>query len=126
MKSLEPASKKSKQRQCIVHDADLGPYSELKDINKEREARIRAAKGKQQTLKGRNYHELQCLLVPCDIQDAKHGVQMTPCYKKITFILAGESSGVQSKLRLSKRSLDGNSAWVYPEVCRFCKKGRVI
>ena len=50
---------------------------------------------------------------------------MIPHYKKFTLILVGESPGEQSNLRLSKRSLHGNSTWVYPEVCRFCKKGRV-
>ena len=35
MKSLEPASKKSKKRQCTVHYADLRPFSELKDVNEE-------------------------------------------------------------------------------------------
>ena len=67
----------------------------------------------------------QCLLVPDNIQNATHGVHMTPCYKKFTLILAGESSGHQNSLRLSKRSLDGNSTWVYAEVCRFCKKGHM-
>ena len=116
MKSLEPASKKFKKKQCIVHYAGLGPYSELKDVNEEKEARIRAAKAKRQTLKGRNHHEEQCLLVPDNIQDAIHVVHMTPCYKKLTLILAGESSGHQSNLQLSKRSSDGNSIWVYPGV----------
>ena len=125
MKSLEPASKKSKKKQRIVHYAGLGPYSELKDVNEEKEARIRAAKAKRQTLKGRNYHEEQCLLVPDNMQDATHAVHMTPCCKKFTLILAGESSGHLNNQRLSKRSSDGNSTWVYPEVCRFCKKGRV-
>ena len=106
MKSLEPASKKSKKKQCIVRYAGLGPYSELKDVNEEKEARIRAAIAKRQTLKGRNLHEEQCLLVPDNIQDAARRVLMTPCYKKSTLILAGESSGDQNNLRLSKRSLD--------------------
>ena len=67
MKSPEPASKKSKKKQRIVHYAGLGPYSELKDVNEEKEARIRAAKAKRQTLKGRNHHEEQCLLVSDDM-----------------------------------------------------------
>ena len=67
MKSLEPASKKSKKRQCIVHYAGLEPYSELKDVNKEKEAKIKDAKAKPQTLKDKTYHEEQCLLVPGDI-----------------------------------------------------------
>ena len=126
MKSLKPALKKSKKKQCIVYYASLGPYSELKDINEEKEARIRAAKAKRRTLKGRNHHEEQCLLVPDNIQDATHAVHMmTPCYKKFTLILTAELSGHQNNLQLSKRSSDGNSTWVYPEVCRFCKKGRV-
>ena len=51
---------------------------------------------------------------------------MTQCYKKFTIILTGESSGEQSNLRLAKRSSDDNSTWLYPEVCHFCKKGRII
>ena len=108
-----------------MHYAVLGPYSELKDVNEEKKARIRAAIAKQQTLKGRNHHEEQCLLVHDNIQDATHRVLMTPCYKNFTLIPAGESSGDQNNLRFSKRSLDGNSAWVYPEVCHFCKKGHM-
>ena len=56
-KSLEPASKKSKKRQCIVHYTGLGQNSKLKDIREEKVARIRAVKGKQQTLEGRNHYE---------------------------------------------------------------------
>ena len=69
MKSLEPASKKCKKRHCIVHYACLRPYSELKDVNEERGAGIRAEKAKRQAPKGRNYHKWQCLLVPDDIQN---------------------------------------------------------
>ena len=86
MKSLEPVSKKSKKKQCIVRYAGLGPYSELKDVNEEKEAGIRAAIAKRQTLKGRNHHEEQCLLVPDKIQDATHRVLMTPCYKKFWLV----------------------------------------
>ena len=67
----------------------------------------------------------QCLLVPNGIQEATHGIHMIPCYKRFILILAGESSGEQSNLRLAKRISDGNSTWVYLEVCRFRKKGRV-
>ena len=63
--------------------------------------------------------------VPDNIQDATHRVHMIPCYKKFIIILAGELSGEQSNLPLSKRSSNGNSTWVYPEVCHFCKKRRV-
>ena len=51
---------------------------------------------------------------------------MTQCYKKFTIILEGESSGEQSNLQLSKRSSDGNSTWLYPEVCHFSKRGCII
>ena len=50
---------------------------------------------------------------------------MTPCYKNFTLILAGQSSGEQSNLRLSKKGSDGHSTSVYQEVCRFCKKERI-
>ena len=123
MKSFESASKKSKERQCIVQYAGFGQHFDLKHVNEEKEARIRAAKAKRQTLKGRNYHEEQCLLVPDDIKDATHGVHMTPCYKKFELILTGESSGEQNNLLLSKRSSDGNPTWFYPEIC--CKQGHV-
>ena len=58
------------------------------------------------------------MLVPDDIQDETHRVHLIPCYKKFTLILAGE----QSNMWLSKRSWDGNSTWVYPEVCHFVRK----
>ena len=123
MESLEPVS----QRQYIVHYASLGPYSKRKDVNQERQARIRAKKAKRQTLKRIiNNDKQQCLLVPDDIKDETHRVHMTQCYEKFTLILTGESSGEQGNLRLSKRSSDGNSTWLSPEVCRFCKKGRII
>ena len=41
-------------------------------------------------------------------------------YEKFPLILTSESS-----VLLWKRSSDGNSTWVYPEICRFCKKERV-
>ena len=94
-------------------------------LSEEKDVRTRAAKAKRQTLKGRNHHEEQCLLVPDNIQDVTQAVHMSPCYKKFTLILAGESSGHQNNLRFSKRSSDVNSTCVYPEVWRFCKKGRV-
>ena len=75
------------------------PYSELRDVNEEKEARTRAAKAKRRTLKGRNHNEEQCLLIPDNIQDATRAVHMSPCYKKFTLILAGESSGHQNNLR---------------------------
>ena len=79
---------------CIMQVC-LGPYFDLKDVTEEKEARIRAAKSKQQTLTVRNHYEEQRLLVPDDIQDATHRVHMTPCYKKFTLILARESSDRQ-------------------------------
>ena len=51
---------------------------------------------------------------------------MTQCYKKFTLILTGESLEEQSNLLLSERGSDGNLTWLYHEVCRFCKKGRII
>ena len=66
------------------------------------------------------------MLVPEDIQDETHWVHVTQCYKKFTIILEGESSGEQSNLQLSKRSSDGNSTWLYPEVCHFSKRGCII
>ena len=58
----------------------------------EKKAKIRAAKANRQTLRGRNHHEEQCLLLPDNIQDGTHAVHMTPCYKNFTHILACESS----------------------------------
>ena len=106
------------ENQCLVDYAGLGPYSELEGENEEKQVIITAAKAKPQTFKGINYEE-QCLLVADDIQVTTHAVHITPCYKKLTFIMAGESSGHQNNLQLPKRSSDGNSIWVYQEVCRF-------
>ena len=46
---MNEKSKKSKKRQCIVHYAGLVPYSELKDDDKEKGARIRSSKVKPQS-----------------------------------------------------------------------------
>ena len=106
------------ENQCLVDYAGLGPYSELEGENEEKQVIITAAKAKPQTFKGINYEE-QFLLVADDIQVTTHAVHITPCYKKLTFIMAGESSGHQNNLQLPNRSSNGNSTWVYQEVCRF-------
>ena len=126
MKSLESASKKSKERRCIVHYAGLRPYSELKEINKETEGKIRAAGAKRQTLKGRNHDEEQCLLVPDDIQDGvhiTHGVHMAPCYWKFTLILAGNHQGNKATSGYQKEVQMVVQLGFIQKYWRFFKKG---
>ena len=43
---MNQRQKNPKKKQYIVHYAGLGLYSEVKDVNEEKEARIRAAKSK--------------------------------------------------------------------------------
>ena len=129
MKNLEPASKKSKKRQCVVHYAGLEPYSELKDVNEAKEARLRAAKAKRQTLKDRNYHEEQCLLVLGDIQDKTNRVHITLCYKNTYIILLfwlvnhpenKVTCGYQREVQLGERprTFLQNRAFKFHEHCR--------
>ena len=95
-------------------------WTERRKWWKERENK--SCKSKVANFNCRNNYKEQCLLVPDDTQDATHGVHLTPCWKTLTFILAGESLGEQSNQQLSKRSSDGNSTWVHLEVCRFLRK----
>ena len=53
-------------------------------------------------------------------------IHLEPCYKKFTFILAGQSTR-QSKDRRysSQKSVGEVPAWTYLDVCDICKKSRI-
>ena len=73
---------KVKKKTCIVHYHGLNSYFEIKSVSSANENRIRAAEVKRQELNGENYHKMQCGSIPETIND-DHGIQMTPCYKKV-------------------------------------------
>ena len=51
----------------------------------------------------------------------------TPCYKKFTLILAGDDNESQGNPSRGSQRQPGTSkaAWVYPNVCKICNKGRI-
>ena len=98
-------SKKRKivpQLECIIHYEGFDFYSNVKEINENNEQRIRAAKQVREQLGGANFHQKQCKSIP-DTIDRNHGIHMTPCYKKFTFILSSQSKETFTQKRLSGR-----------------------
>ena len=114
---------------------------------------IRQAKVLRESSGGLNHHQPQCDQIPDFIEHDKHGIHLTPCYKKFTVICSksskvrislnksvvssskvsrSESSQDMFDLRRSSTRLVSNSshlskvAWVYPNnKCNICGKQKV-
>ena len=70
----------------IVH-YNVKDCSTIKPLSELNLTRILDAK---QLRGGENHHEKQCNSIP-DVIDAKrHGIHLTPCYKKFTLILSSQ------------------------------------
>ena len=56
-----------------------------------------------------------------------NGVHITRCYKTFTLILAGDDNESQGNSSRGSQRQPGISkaAWVYPNVCNICNKGRI-
>ena len=70
------------------------------------------------------------------IDKERHGLPITPCYKKFTLILANESTKPTEEQkkqqvnenegrRLSSRQGSSITAWVYPKECSICHKYKI-
>ena len=70
----------------IVHykGFDSSKYSKIKYISAGNRERIQKAKSLREIAGGNNYHEEQCNQIPEEINEDKHGIHLTPCYKKFT------------------------------------------
>ena len=90
---------------------------------------------------GANHHREQCELIPEIIDPKKHGVHLSPCYKKITQIISKEKKKSSSSLVLKsckkatlqkyesdrplkrKRLQTGKiTKDIYPRECNICKQ----
>ena len=114
-------------KNCIIHYSGYDNYSKIKSITSQNESRIRAAKLKRETIVGDNHHKNQCESIPETINNDIHGIHITPCYKKFTLILAGDNIGSQGNSSRGSQRQPGTckAAWVYPNVCKICNKGRI-
>ena len=112
-------------KNCKIHYSGYDNYSK-KSISLQNESRIKAAKLKGETTKGDNHHKNQCKSVPDTINNDIHGVHSTLC-KKFTLILAGDDNESQGNSSRGSQWQPGTSkaAWVYPNVCKICNKGRI-
>ena len=123
-------SKKRKidsQIECVIHYEGFDFYSKVKEVNENNDQRTRAVKQIREQLGGANFHQKHCKGAP-DTIDRNHGIHMTPCYKKFTFILSSQSKETFTPKKLSGRqrnSLESTCALVYPDDCNFCHKIRI-
>ena len=125
MKEKKKVNEKKPLR-CIVHypKKDESKYSNIKEISKVNEERIRRAKSERETYTDENFHREQCESIPDEINHEKDGIHLDPCYKKFTLILSKKNKEPTAKSqRLSERlsSPPSKDAVVYPKECNMCK-----
>ena len=66
---------------CIIHYEKQKSYSKIKHLSETNIEKIKEAKEKRQEIGGTHYHA-QVDLVPDAFDHEKHGVHLTPCYKR--------------------------------------------
>ena len=113
-------------------------YDNIKEIPKINEDRIRQAKALRETAGGLNLHKEQCEQIPDVIVHSKHGIHLTPCYKKFTLICS--QTRLHSPVNTSSTSTESQrsgrktapspylsqSSWVYPpKICNICGKNKI-
>ena len=114
------------KKRCIIHYKEFTEYSKLKELSAANKGRISEAKKERETLGGEHQHKDQCDGIPETQTFAdSHCIQLEPCYKKFTPILAGKTSQHPIEQRRSSRRSAGDksTAWTYPNVYNICKKG---
>ena len=75
----------------VVHNKNsASTYSEMKNISWINIQKIYEGKRLREEIRSDNYHEEQCLLLPSEIIDLKHGINLNPCYKKFMEILSNK------------------------------------
>ena len=117
-------------RKSLCCDYDGKPlYSALKNITEINEVRIRKAK-KEHEAKLERGDLAQCQTVLDRISHEHHGIDLNPCHKQFTRILADDKKGVLTQRRSSVRLSTGSSvtsetASLFKYKCCLCKKGRV-
>ena len=118
---------------CVVqYKNSASTYAKMKNISWINKQKIYEAKILREEIGGENYHEEQCLLLPSEIIDSKHGIHLNPCYKKFTKILSNkqfkrkqisDESDLEPPTRPKRLCLDANEKkYVYPKECNLCKK----
>ena len=116
---------------CIVH-YPVKDYSTIKPLTPTNVERIRKAKQLRESLGGENNHADQCTSIPDIVDENKHGIHLTPCYKKFTLILSKrgvseiDENEYQEKRKSSRledmSTPSSSSVWLYPKECYFCRK----
>ena len=67
---------------CIVHYESQSNYSVIKNLSDTNIRRINEAKLKRLEIGGAHWHYEQSEKIPEVIDVGKHGVHLTPCYKR--------------------------------------------
>ena len=77
--------------QCIIHyNIKNANYSKIKPISEINQEKIYAAKSIRKSKGDNHHHKEQCDTIPSEIDPTKHGIHVTPCYKKFVLIISQE------------------------------------
>ena len=72
----------------IIDHENYEVYCTIKPLTPNNIEKIRQAKTWRESLGGENNHADQCFSIPDIIDESKHRVHSTPCYKKFTLVLS--------------------------------------
>ena len=117
--------------QCIIHyNIKNANYSKIKPISEINQEKIYAAKSIRKSKGGNHHHKEQCDAIPSEIDPTKHGIHLTPCYKKFVLIISQEKRkslddpGTSVRPERLKVSEEHSTRNIYPKECNLCKRYR--
>ena len=118
--------------QCTIHyNIKNANFSKIKPISEINQEKIYAAKSIQKSKGGNNHHKEKCDAIPSEIDPTKHGIHLTPCYKKFVLIISQEKRKSLDDPRTSVRpkrlkvSEEHSTRNIYPKECNFSKRYRI-
>ena len=118
--------------QCIIHyNIKNANYSKIKPISEINQEKIYAAKSIWKSKGGYHHHKEQCDAIPSEIDPTKHGIHLTPCYKKFAFIISQEKRkslddpGTSVRPKHLKVSEEHSTRNIYPKECNIYKRYRI-
>ena len=118
--------------QCIIHyNIKNANYSKIKPISEISQEKFYAAKSIRKSKRGDHHHKEKCDAIPSEIDPTKHGIHLTPCYKKFVLIISQEKRkslddpGTSVRPKRLKVSEEHSTRNIYPKECNLCKRYRI-
>ena len=106
-------------------------HSKIKPISEINQEKIYGAKYVRKSKGGNHHHKEQCDAIPSEIDPTKHGIHLTPCFKKFVVIISQEKRkslddlGTSVRPKRLKVSEEHSTRNIYPKECNLCKRYRI-